>query len=182
MIGELIFHASGKTHPSYILDCDGNLIRRSAEGDALSLLPYAIELVSKSSELQNPLPWTLTLERLLSRLRSVAEASPAINLAYPGLDIPRLPLPFVAPARVDEDDAVINQAIALYPSLAAGDASALEEQLATVGVVRIAVAGSFNEQLHEASGSGITIPPLEEVSAGWLSNKKIYRKAVVRSA
>lgn len=182
MIGEVMFQAAGVWHPSYVLDCHGNLVRCSADGNAVALLPYSVELVSKSSELLNPLPWTVTVERLLSRLHFVAEASPEIISAYPGLVVPKLTYPFVPPAAVEEDDALIEQAIALFPSLSPVDATALQEQLAAAGVARIAHAESFNAHIHEASGSGITIPPLEEVSAGWISHTRIFRKAVVRSA
>lgn len=39
MIGEVIFQAGGKWCPSYVLDCFGNLVRCSAAGNAVALLP-----------------------------------------------------------------------------------------------------------------------------------------------
>lgn len=182
MIAELVFLKDGKPRPAYVVDCIGNLVRCSAKSDPEALLPYSVELVSKSSELQNPYPWTLNVEALVSRLRFVAEATPQILLAYPGMDVPKFGYPFVPPAEVQEDEALIEQAMDILPTLAEVDAVALRAQLAEVGVYQIPRSTVFLEGIHEAAGGGITIPPLEELSAGWMSSTKIYRKAVVRSA
>ncbi|MGP0171188.1 hypothetical protein ACSVIJ_04820 [Pseudomonas sp. NCHU5208] len=182
MIGDLVFVHGTKPKPAYLLDCFGNLVRCSAEGNPEALLPYSVDLVSTSSELLNPNPWTITVESLVSRIRFVAEASGEILDAYPGVEIPRINYPFVPRAMRHEDDEVVEQALDLLPTLSGQDEQGLLAMLREVGVHQIPHAERFVSTIHEAAGGSLTAPPLEEISAGWISNSKVYRKAVVRSA
>lgn len=182
MIAELVFVHDSKTRPSYLLDCFGNLVRCSADGNPNALLPYSVDMVSTASELLNPKPWTITVESLVSRIRFVAEASSEILSAYPGVEIPKTNYPFVPRVQREEDEETITQALDLLPTLSEQDAQGLLAMLREVGVYRIPETERFNAAIHEPAGGGLTAPPLEEVSAGWISNSKVFRKSIVRSA
>lgn len=182
MIAEIFFEDGTTLHPAYVLDCLGNLVRCSSTGDSKSLIPFAVELVSKASELKAPYPWTITVEKLLSRINFVAEARPTIISAYPGYNIPMMTLPFVPHRPLMEDEDLVNEAIQAFPSLPPEQRSVLQEKLEENGVFQIPLVGAFSGTLHEASGDGICIAPITYVTAGWMSSMRIYQKALVRSA
>lgn len=182
MIGKIFFEENATVHPAYVLDCLGNLVRCSSKGDSKSLIPFAVELVSKASELKAPYPWTITVEKLLSRINFVAEARPTIISAYPGYNIPMMTLPFVPHRSLIEDEDLVFEAIKAFPSLPPEQRSVLQGKLEENGVFQIPLVGAFARSLHEASGDGICVAPISYVTAGWMSSMKIYQKALVRSA
>jgi hypothetical protein len=182
MIGELFFSSNGCHHPAYVLDCLGNLVRCSGEGSSDTLLPFSVEIVSMAADLKNPFPWTITIEEVVSRLEFVAEALPQISSLYPGGKLQQAVHPFVSPGALKEDLNVVDEAISIFPNLPAEQAKLLRDKLAENGVFEIPYCSTFNANIHEAVGDGIFVPPIAYVSAGWMSNMKVYRKALIRSA
>ncbi|MDF9778822.1 hypothetical protein [Pseudomonas baetica] len=182
MIGDLFFSSSGCPYPAYVLDSLGNLVRCSGEGAGDALVPFSVELVSTAADLRNPFPWTITVEKILSRLEFVAEALPHIASLYPGSTLSQAEHPFVNPGALKEDLRVVDEAISIFPNLPAEQAVLLRDKLAENGVFEIPYCSTFNANIHEAVGDGIFVPPIAYVSAGWMSNMKVYRKALIRSA
>lgn len=182
MIGELFFSANGAPQPAYVLDCLGNLVRCSAEGTSDALIPFSVELVSSAADLRNPYPWTITIEEVVSRLDFVAEALSQISSLYPSRQLQQAEHPFVSPGALKEDIGVVDEAIRIFPNLPAEQATLLRDKLAENGIFEIPYCSTFNANIHEAVGDGIFVPPIAYVSAGWMSNIKIYRKAMIRSA
>lgn len=182
MIGDLFFSSNGRSHPAYVLDCLGNLVRCSGEGEADALIPFAVELVSRAEDLEHPFPWTITIEELVSRLKFVAEALPQVSSLYPAGKLQQAEHPYVSAVALKEDLTVVDEAIGFFPSLPAEQAALLREKLAENGVFEIPYCSTFNANIHEAVGDGIFVPPISYVSAGWMSNMKVYRKALIRSA
>lgn len=182
MIGTVVFTVDSHVHPSYCLDSLGNLIRCDESGPGQGLVPFGVELVSPASELENPFPWTVTISAVLERLTFVSLTQGAVRLAYPDLQLLMVTAPFVPHLTVSEGEDVVLQAIDLLPSLSAADSVAVREQLAANGVFEIPVSTNFNARFHEATGAGLSVPPIEYVTAGWMSSMKVYRKALVRSA
>lgn len=182
MIGELMFQHDGHTYPAYQLDALGNLIRCNGSGPKGGLVPFGIELVSSAAELASPNPWTLTLQKVLERIAFVAPARSDTVEAYPGLQLAQAEYPFVPHLPVIEDEGLILQAIEIFPSLSGDDSLTILEQLGANGVFPIPRTATFFDELHEAAGEGVCIPPIKCVTAGWMSSMKVYRKALVRSA
>ncbi|MHC5194947.1 hypothetical protein ACYSUW_14430 [Pseudomonas frederiksbergensis] len=182
MIGDLFFSSNGNPYPAYVLDCLGNLVRCSGEGASDALIPFSVELVSKAADLLNPFPWTITIEEVVSRLEFVAEALPHISSLYPNGKLRQAEHPFVISVALKESLAVVEEAISFFPTLPAEQAAMLRDKLGENGIFEIPLCTTFNANLHEAVGDGIFLPPIEYVSAGWMSNMKVYRKALVRSA
>ncbi|RMM39551.1 hypothetical protein QO021_30090 (plasmid) [Pseudomonas amygdali pv. lachrymans] len=182
MIGAVIFSVNDNVHPSYCLDSLGSLIRCDESGPEEGLVPFGVQLVSTAEELANPFPWTLTISAVLERLTFVARTQDDVKRAYRGLQLASTTSPFVPHIHVSESEDVVIQAIDLMPSLTAADALAVREQLAATGVFEIPVCTNFNASFHEATGAGLTVPPIEYVTSGWMSSMKVYRKALVRSA
>ncbi len=182
MIGELFFSSKGGPHPVYVLDCLGNLVLCSGEGAGDALIPFSVELVTSAADLKNPFPWTITIEGVLSRVEFVAEALPQISSLYPGRMLQQAEHPFVSPGALKEDLRVVDEAISIFPDLPAEQAALLRDKLAENGVFEIPYCSTFNASIHEAVGDGIFVSPISYVSAGWMSNMKVYRKALIRSA
>ena len=182
MIGDLYFSFNGIRYPAYVLDCLGNLVRCSGEGASDALIPFSIELVSKTADLRNPFPWTITIEKVVSRLEFVAEALPQVSSLYPNGNLQQADHPFVISVALKETLAVVDEAISLFPNLPSEQAAMLRDKLAENGVFKIPFCSTFNPNIHEAVGDGIFVPPIVYVSTGWMSNMKVYRKALVRSA
>lgn len=182
MIGEVFFDHHGISRPAYVLDCLGNLVRCSARGDADSLIPFAVELVSATSEILAPFPWTVTIEAVLSRVEFVARARPKLLSAYPGLSIIQSPWPFVHHIGLIEDESLVWQAIDAFPTLPDSQARVLTDKLAENGIFQIPVLSTMNGALHEAAGDGICVAPIAYVAPGWMSSMRVYRRALVRSA
>lgn len=181
MIGAVIFSVNDNVYPSYCLDSVGNLIRCDESGPEQGLVPFGVQLVSTDDELANPLPWTVTISAVLERLTFVARTQDNVKRAYPGLELASASAPFVPHIPVSESEDVVFQAIDLMPSLSAADAVAVREQLAANGIFEIPVSTNFNAGFHEATGAGLSVPPIVYVAAGWMSSMKVYRKALVRS-
>lgn len=182
MIGELMFQQDEHTYPAYQLDALGNLIRCNGSGPRGGLVPFGIELVSSASEMASPNPWTLTVEKVLERIAFVASARRDTVELYPGLQLAQSKFPFVPHLPVIEDEDLILQAIEIFPSLSDEDALAILEQLGANGIFPIPRTATFFNELHEAAGEGMCIPPIKCVTAGWMSSMKVYRRALVRSA
>lgn len=182
MIGAVIFSVNGNVHPSYCLDSKGNLIRCNASGPEQGLIPFGTELVSTADELANPFPWTVTVSAVLERVTFAASTQVDVKRSYPGLELVSFTAPFVPHIRFSEGDDVVIQAIDLLPSLSGADAVAVREQLAVNGIFEIPFNPNFNARFHQAAGDGLSVPPIEYVTAGWMSSMKVYRKALVRSA
>jgi hypothetical protein len=182
MIGELYFTSNGSARPAYLLDCLGNLVRCSAEGNPDSLIPFAVSMVASASDLSHPYPWTDTVEKIVSRLEFVADALPQISSLYPANKLQKSEYPFVQPKEPDESSAVIEEAIGCFPDLSSDQAAIMRGMLAENGVFEIAYSQTFNANIHEATGDGICVAPIAYVSTGWMSSMRIYRKALIRSA
>ncbi|MGE8063952.1 hypothetical protein [Pseudomonas sp. NPDC089569] len=182
MIGELFFSSNGSSHPAYVLDCLGNLVRCSGEGASEALIPFSVELVSLAADLKNPYPWTITIEEVVSRIEFVAEALPQISSVYPGRKLQQAEHPFMSPGALKEELKLIDEAISIFPNLPAEQAALLRDKLGENGVFEIPYCSTFNAHIHEAVGDGIFVPPISYVSAGWMSHMKVYRKALIRSA
>lgn len=182
MIGALVFTVNGNVHPSYCLDSLGNLIRCAESGPEQGLVPFGVQLVSSADELANPFPWTVTISAVLERVTFVSRTQSDVKRAYQGFQLLSATAPFVPHIPVAEGDDVVIQAIDLLPGLSSADADAVRQQLSANGVFEIPVSNSFNARFHEATGAGLSVPPIEYVTAGWMSSTKVYRKALVRSA
>ncbi|MCK1788918.1 hypothetical protein [Pseudomonas violetae] len=182
MIGELMFQQDGRTYPAYQLDALGNLIRCDGSGPSGGLVPFGIELVSSASEVASPNPWTLTPAKVLERIAFVAPARGDTLEAYPGLQLAQAKFPFVPHLPVIEDEALILQAIEIFPSLSGDDSLAILEQLGANGIFPIPKTATFCAEIHEAAGEGMCIPPIKCLTAGWMSSMKVYRRSLVRSA
>lgn len=182
MIGALIFTVNHIAYPSYCLDALGNLIRCDESGPEKGMVPFGVQLVSTPDELANPFPWTVTVSDVLERLTFVARVKDDVKRAYPGLELVSATAPFVPHIPVSESEDVVLQAIDLLPGLSDADAVAVREQLAANGIFEIPFITNFNANFHEATGAGLSVPPIEYVTAGWMSSMKVYRKTLVRSA
>lgn len=182
MIGELFFEDRGQLLAAFILDLQGNLVRRSLNGSAGALLPYAVELVTPAEEVSSPRPWSITPEAVISRVNQVAQLQPKVLEAYPGRVVQKMSLPFAAPVDSSETEASIFQAIEILPGLDEETAKTVRETLALHGVHPLPVFGTFNEEIHQAQAGELCVGEVRKVADGWFSNMKVYRKALVRSA
>lgn len=182
MIGAVIFSANDNVYASYCLDSLGNLIRCDESGPKQGLVPFGVQLVSTADELSNPLPWTVTVSAVLERLTFVAQTQEDVKRVYRGLELVSATAPFVPHISVSEAEDVVIQAIDLLPGLSVADGLAVREQLAANGIFEIPFIAKFDPGFHEATGAGLSVPPIEYVTAGWMSSIKVYRKALVRSA
>ncbi|HCH0555874.1 hypothetical protein [Pseudomonas aeruginosa] len=182
MIGSLHFQINEESVPCYVLDMAGNLIRRAAVGSPLTLIPYAVELVTPAAEVIAPRPWSITPETVMSRVTKVAPLQPEVGRAYPRNSVEQILMPFAPQVETDESDESIIQAIDMLPGLDEESAKAVRETLAIHGIHPIPVSGNYNENLHQARAGEICVGEVVKVADGWFSNMKVYRKALVRSA
>lgn len=181
MIGQLTFSFNQRALPCYVIDGRGSLIRceerHCAEG---ALLLGGSEEVSTATELINPQVWTLTTEKIETRLKELVDLMPALKEAYPDLKVPTCPFPFVQKVSCAEDDSTVLEAIDLIAKLGDTETRLVIDFLSSIGIQRIPRINRFNALLHEAAEGAIVGETIEVLADGWMSHMKIYRKTVVR--
>lgn len=182
MIGELFFEDQGQLVAAFVLDLQGNLVRRTLTGPRDALIPYAVEVVTPADEASSPRPWSITPEAVISRVNQVAQLLPNVLKAYPDRVVQKMSFPFAAPVDTSETVESILQAIDVLPGLDEETARTVRETLAIHGVHPLPVFGTFNEAIHQAQAGELCVGEVRKVADGWFSNMKVYRKALVRSA
>ena len=182
MIGEVLFKAHGKTHFAFCYDAEGNLLRLSAKGNPVALIPYAVRIESTVHDLVHPTPWTISAAKVMERLCFLplgmiagTEAERALQTG----EFPQVQYPFVPPSEFADDDEQIEAAIQLWESLADGHEmkATIETAMVASGLSRITRLPNYCESVHIQTKPSDTF---EVVSDGWMSNTKVFRKSVVR--
>ena len=167
------------TKLSYCLDAAGDLIELDLSDDSPSLIPHAKARVTSAQELAHPLPWTVTVEQAISKVRflphKLVKGTVAEFVFEKGV-IPVHPYIFVPKGEVSPEESDIEVLIKLYDLLPDGhpDMTAIEEALASAGVVKIPTLDSIWPEIHILSSE-----PTGEPTTGWISRQRVYRKAAV---
>lgn len=166
---------------SYCLDAGGNLIRLELNKHQESLIPGAVHLVTTSSELVHPRPWTKTQADAIKEVRFVPRPhvlGTAAQAIHESGNLPQARYVFVPPSGDYASDEQIMEMIALFDELPKDHDGRVQiiEELAKVGVEQIPQIATFWPELH--LGSTTTVVSAY-VKPGWISNLKVYRKASV---
>jgi hypothetical protein len=166
---------------SYALDAVGNLIRLDVSASAEQLIPHAFEVVTPACELTFPLPWTLTIEQAIKEVRFVPKRLVTGTLAetvHMTGTLPRSQYVFVPPAENFASESEILEMLEVYDQLPLEHEGRTQIEIAlnSVGIIPIPLITSFNPELHDGSArDGVTAYSRH----GWISNAKVYRKALV---
>jgi len=168
----------------YILDACGALVRLDLTANRNQLIPYAAGIVTPASELAYPLPWTLTLAKAVAEIQFVPRhlvTGTEAETAHTTGVISESPFVYVPPTDSYASDYEITKMIEVYDELPAGhDGRAqIEQALATVGIIRIPRLAKRNAALH---GEIVADSAASFATPGWISNQKVYRKALFVAA
>lgn len=165
---------------SYILDSAGNLIELESDRFPGALIPHSARTMSTAEEILNPYPWTKTPEMVLHEILSLPSSLVMGTVAeaiYKRKQIPRSPFVFVPPAAVQVDDDEVMELLAIYDHLEIGDSNRIliENELSDAGIVRLPLVEYCHPDTHVCTAVERIIHYSQE---GWISHKKVYRKAV----
>lgn len=182
MIGEVLFHVAGKPRLAFCLDGVGNLLRLSAEGRPDTLIPYAVGIESLAVNLSHPVPWTISTDQILKRLRflpSTLIAGTEVELVLRTSQLTQASYPFVPASEYADDDEQIEAAIQMWESLPDDDErkTLIEVAMVESGLHRIPRISSYFEGVHIKTKPS---EAFEVISDGWMTCRKVYRKSVVR--
>lgn len=166
---------------SYCLDAAGNLIKLDLANQNDALIPQATELVSTAAELAYPVPWTKSVADAVNEVRFVPQLLVVGTHAQQIHEKRRLPLSpyvFVPPAADPAPDDHVVELIELYDEVPVGHAgrAEIEQALSAVGIQQIPLISVFHAELHAGDHAA---PISSYAKPGWISNRKVFRKAQV---
>lgn len=166
---------------SYCLDAQGNLIKLQLDQPTNGLIPFKAQIASTAAQLQNPVPWTVTIAKAVDEVRFVpstwVKGTHAEPIHTKG-EIPVSSYVYVPPVADFAEEATVMELITICDQLGS-DQDALNEvvaALAKIGIVRIPLLSNFNPYLHEPTK---TLQVSAYAASGWISNEKVYRKATI---
>jgi|SRR5690554_2767046 len=165
---------------SFIYDAVGNLIELQNDRFPDALIANAVRVFASHDEIAHPYPWTVTPEFLLQEILSLPSSLVMGTVAeaiYKRKQIPRSPFVFVPPVAVQVDDDEVMELLAIYDHLEIGDPNRIliENELSDAGIVRLPLVEYCHPDTHVCTAVERITHYSQE---GWISHKKVYRKAV----
>lgn len=166
---------------SYCFDAAGNLIKLALDQPSNGLIPFKAQISATAAQLQNPVPWTVTVAKAVDEVRFVpatwVKGSHAEPIHTKG-EIPVSSYVYVPPVADYAEEATVMDLITVCDQLGS-DPDALNEvvaALAKIGIVRTPLLPCFNPCLHEPTKN---VEVRAYAASGWISNEKVYRKATI---
>lgn len=185
MISTLIFEMANEVHPSYILDCIGNLIICGPKGNSDTLIPFGESVICPLEEAKYPYPWTVKPEDIKTRVHLVSNSSekmkPLLTKCYPGGMLQTIDYPFAPEGKFEDIDENILNAIQQIENVEASVADQIISALSDTGVFKIPALHNFNPLIHSLSNGALigSDSKISIVRHGWFSRTKVYQKSLV---